>query len=185
MFNRVDKSSDKTDGLARRFRQHIPGAMADLYYVYCRLAYLLIVRMVNNPEVAQELTQETFLRAWNQAELLLAIEDDRALGPWLLAIARKCALDYLAEPADPNTIPLAARSEIFQECAILFEEALGNLLRKQIQFTELVRREGPSRQASPNTLSRPLDCVKGRFRSALSWLRGDRGVRAMKVAGPS
>src|SRR5438105_15550161 len=110
-----DISSDKLNGLTRRFRSHAPGAMADLYDVYCRLVYLLIVKIVNNPEVAQDLAQEAFVRAWNQAERLVR-EDDRAIGPWIMAIARDCALDYLRRANNSNTAPLAARPEISQEC---------------------------------------------------------------------
>src|SRR5882724_10554858 len=84
---------DKSGNLVRRLRQHDPEAMADLYDLYGRLLYVMIVRIVHNPSVAEDLVQESFLRAWNRAEQLS--DEYNSVGPWLVTIARHCALDYL------------------------------------------------------------------------------------------
>jgi RNA polymerase sigma-70 factor (ECF subfamily) len=54
---------DKSGNLVRRLRQHEQEAMADLYDLYGRLLYVMIVRIVHNPPVAEDLVQESFLRA--------------------------------------------------------------------------------------------------------------------------
>jgi RNA polymerase sigma-70 factor (ECF subfamily) len=59
---------DKSGNLVRRLRRHQQEAMADLYDLYGRLLYVMIVRIVHNPSVAEDLVQESFLRAWNRAE---------------------------------------------------------------------------------------------------------------------
>src|SRR4029077_19528067 len=70
-----------------------PQAMADLYDRYGRLAYSLILRIVRDREMAEDLVQETFLRVWTRAQ---AFDSERgALGPWLLAVARNRAIDYI------------------------------------------------------------------------------------------
>src|SRR5437868_584886 len=79
--------------LARRLKARDAGAMRELYDRYGRLVYSLILRMVRNSGVAEDLVQETFLRVWNRMQ---AFDQERgALGPWVLAIARNRAIDYL------------------------------------------------------------------------------------------
>src|SRR5512147_2317732 len=84
----------KDDGdLARRLRERDAGAMQELYDRYGRLVYSLIQRMVRNSAAAEDLVQETFLRVWNRMQ---AFDQERgALGPWVLAVARNRAIDYL------------------------------------------------------------------------------------------
>src|SRR6185437_6493296 len=79
--------------LARRLQRRDASAMTELYDRFGRLAYSMIVAIVRNGAIAEDLVQETFLRVWNRVH---AFEADRgALGPWLLAIARNRAIDYL------------------------------------------------------------------------------------------
>ena len=61
------KTADTAGMLVRRLQQHDQEAMADLYDLYGRMLYVLIVRIVHNPSVAEDLVQESFLRAWNRA----------------------------------------------------------------------------------------------------------------------
>ena len=83
--------------LAARIKRRDPQAMADLYDRYGRLAYSLILRIVRDREMAEDLVQETFLRVWTRAQ---AFNSERgALGPWLLAVARNRAIDYLRSTA--------------------------------------------------------------------------------------
>src|SRR5436853_582625 len=79
--------------LAERLKRREPQAMADLYDRYGRLAYSLIVRIVRDAQMAEDLVQETFIRVWSRVQ---AFDSQRgALGPWLLAVARNRAIDYL------------------------------------------------------------------------------------------
>ncbi len=79
--------------LARRLQRREPQAMADLYDRFGRLTYSLIFSVVKDTGVAEDLVQETFLRVWNR---VAGFDPDRgALGPWLLAVARNRAIDYI------------------------------------------------------------------------------------------
>src|SRR5712692_10996519 len=79
--------------LARRLQARDPQAMSDLYDRYGRLAYSVIYRIVRDAGTAEDLVQETFLRVWNRAG---SFDQQRgALGPWVLAVARNRAIDYL------------------------------------------------------------------------------------------
>src|SRR5580704_12641319 len=79
--------------LVARLQRRDPQALAELYDRYGRLVYSLIVRVVRDGALAEDLVQETFLRVWNRAQ---GFDAERgALGPWLLAVARNRAIDYV------------------------------------------------------------------------------------------
>lgn len=61
-----------------------------LYDRYAPVVYSLIVTIVRRQDVAEELTQEVFLRAWRQAS---SFESDRGrVQSWLLAISHDVAI---------------------------------------------------------------------------------------------
>src|ERR1700733_3026195 len=94
MWDLNSSQIDDTSGnLVRRLRQHEPEAMSDLYELYGRLLYVLIGRIVQNPSVAEDLVQESFLREWSRAGHLS--DNYGSVGHWLVTISRHCALDYL------------------------------------------------------------------------------------------
>ena len=59
-------------------------------------------RMLANYEDAQDMTQETFLRAWHKRE---SFKGDAALGTWLYRIATNACLDFLAKRNDRTPVP--------------------------------------------------------------------------------
>jgi RNA polymerase sigma factor (sigma-70 family) len=68
--------------------------------------YGLAVTVVGDPATAEEVAQETFLRAWRHAD---AYDPRRGrVATWLLSIARNIAIDALrlrrSEPIDPHTM---------------------------------------------------------------------------------
>jgi RNA polymerase sigma-70 factor (TIGR02960 family) len=59
-------------------------------------------RMLANYEDAQDLTQETFLRAWNKRE---SFQGTASLRTWLYRIATNACLDFLARRNDRTPVP--------------------------------------------------------------------------------
>ena len=57
------------------------------------MVYSLILRVVRDTGIAEDLVQETFLRVWNRVQGFDAQKG--SIGPWLLAVARNRAIDYL------------------------------------------------------------------------------------------
>jgi RNA polymerase sigma-70 factor, ECF subfamily len=83
--------------LIGRLQRRDPQALAELYDRYGRVAYSLVLRVVRDKAIAEDLVQETFLRVWNRVR---SIDPEKgAIGPWLLAIARNSAIDYLRSSA--------------------------------------------------------------------------------------
>src|SRR5437879_9888747 len=79
--------------LVVRMQRREPQALAELYDRYGRLAFSLILRVVRDAGIAEDLVQETFLRVWNRVHGFDAQKG--SIGPWLLAVARNRAIDYL------------------------------------------------------------------------------------------
>src|SRR5215472_17779191 len=85
------KSGDQE--VVDRLRNRDPHALAELYDRYGRVTYALILRVVRDVGIAEDLVQETFLRVWNRVHGFDAQKG--SIGPWLLAVARNRAIDYL------------------------------------------------------------------------------------------
>ncbi|MFO0096079.1 MAG: RNA polymerase sigma factor, partial [Gemmatimonadaceae bacterium] len=70
--------------LLDRLRMGDPAAERQFYERHVDRVYRLILRMCGRPELAQEWTQDTFLRAFNRLD---QFRGDSALASWLHAIA--------------------------------------------------------------------------------------------------
>lgn len=73
-----------------RFRAGDPEAVRSLYLEYGGAAYTIALRALGEPSLAAECVRRTFLQAWREAG---RFDPDRAVGPWLHAIARRAAID--------------------------------------------------------------------------------------------
>src|SRR6266540_2355181 len=92
IFLAIHAAEDDT-GLVARMQRRDPQALAELYDRYGRVVYALILRVVRDTGIAEDLVQETFLRVWNRVHGFDA--EKGSVGPWLLAVARNRAIDYL------------------------------------------------------------------------------------------
>jgi RNA polymerase sigma-70 factor (ECF subfamily) len=173
-------AEDKAGVLIQRLRSQDPQALADLYDLYGRVIYVIILRIVNHPGVAEDLVQEVFLRAWNRAATLN--QDYASVGPWLLSIARNCALDYRKSPHFNQGSPIHAEdvglpfvtidNEILSaERLRALQGAFRTLTPNQRQVIELAYYEGMSQSEISERMQQPLGTVKSWTRSALQRLR--------------
>ena len=183
----IQMSAQHDEDLARRLQRHEPDAMVELYERFGRLAYSVVVAIVRDSGVAEDLVQETFLRVWNRVR---AFEPGRgALGPWLLAIARNRAIDYVRSAdarMDRNSFELDVREHpsLFTDMerevlntdhAQLIRKAIAKLTPKQQKVIELAYYEGMSQSEMAEKMGEPLGTVKTWVRSALRSLREDLG----------
>ncbi len=86
--------------LLSRIKRREPEALGELYDRYGKTAYSIILRIVNNHDVAEDLLAETFVTIWNQIGRWkdARIED---LHLWLLLLARNHAVEYLRSRNEP------------------------------------------------------------------------------------
>ncbi|HEX6658325.1 MAG TPA: RNA polymerase sigma factor [Ilumatobacter sp.] len=79
-------TADDIDG----FRRGDSDAVRQVYREYGRLVYAVARNMLASKELAEEATQQTFVKAWQAAT---SFDTTRALGPWLTTIARRTCID--------------------------------------------------------------------------------------------
>jgi RNA polymerase sigma-70 factor (ECF subfamily) len=100
--------------LLERFAAGDVDAFEALFTQHQREVYCWIVRVVRNPAVAEELTVDTFWRAYRKRR---GFDPSRPFGPWARRIATHIAIDYLrtapriAQPPPPEPAVLPASDE--------------------------------------------------------------------------
>ena len=186
----VLRLADDAD-LVRRLKARDPKAMSDLYDRYGRLAYSLIYRVVRNPSAAEDLLQETFMRVWNRVGSFDA--EKGALGPWMLAVARNRAIDYLrsvdgrmqAGAVDLDRLEHPSQFSNIDAGTLAIDRvrrlkgAFEKLTPNQRLVIELAYYEGMSQTEMAERLKQPLGTVKTWTRSALKVLRDELAEAAV------
>lgn len=71
--------------LVKKAKKGDIGSYQDIYQVFVRKVLNFIYRMVNSPEEAEDLTQETFVAVYQK---LRTLKDNSKFEPWLFRIAR-------------------------------------------------------------------------------------------------
>ncbi len=94
------------------FRRGDPHGVRAMYQTYGRLVHVVALRVLGSHDLAEEATQQTFLRAWQAADRL---DPDRDPAPWFATIAKRVAIDvYRREARRPalalSEVPAGDRS---------------------------------------------------------------------------
>ncbi len=85
-------------------RRRSPEALFEQYFAHYQSPILnYVYRVVGNPALAEDLTQETFARAWKARAQLPRLENPRA---WLYRIATNAARDHLRRERRLAWLPL-------------------------------------------------------------------------------
>lgn len=96
------------------------------------LVYNVAHRVLGRPDLAEEATQETFIRAWRMQE---RIDPSRPLAPWLATIARRIAIDIHRREARRPTTPLGPDDapSVVVDAALMVEIETLDRLRRAIR----------------------------------------------------
>ena len=175
-------AADGDRDLVLRLQRRDPRALAELYDRYGRLAYALILRVVRDVGAAEDLVQETFLRVWTRAQAFDAQKG--SIGPWLLAVARNRAIDYLRsaggrernnvefeETKHPSLFIDMEQGILDSDRARRVKAAVEKLSATERQVIELAYFEGLTQTEMAERMGQPLGTVKTWVRSALKNLR--------------
>jgi RNA polymerase sigma-70 factor (ECF subfamily) len=164
-------------------------SFAVIYERYVDLVYSAAVRVLGDSQLAEDATQDVFVRLWRRPETFVA-ERGRFLS-WLMSVARNRAVDELrargrrrkregialVEPEEGQANGLPRPDEDPARAAQLHEEqravrrALGNLPPEQKVALELAYFGGLTQQEIAVTLHEPLGTVKTRIRLGMQKLR--------------
>lgn len=153
-------------------------ALGVLYHRYGRLVFGVLWSLLPSPEVAEEVGQDTFDKAWRRAR-----DYDPSRGSvrtWLLAIARNAAIDWrrtrgkrlekerpLEEASERTTGDVLERTIASERV----RGALTSLPAEQREVVVLSFYLGLTQQEIAARTKAPLGTVKGRARLAMEKLR--------------
>lgn len=173
------------ESLVRLIRQAHGEALGELYDRYSRLVFSLALNSVGDPETAEEVTQDVFLRVWQRAG---QFRPDRGkVTTWLTSITRHRAIDQLRRRAvrpERHSVGWAEvplRSEPLangpEEATVLALErervraAVADLPEEQQEALALAYFAGLSQSQIAEALGLPLGTAKTRIRLGMQKLR--------------
>ncbi len=164
-------------------------AFAVLYDRYVDLVYSASVRVLADSQLAEDASQDVFVRLWRRPETFIA-ERGRFLS-WLMSVTRNRAVDELrartrrrrreggslGEP-DEGATPLFStecedppRSAELHEDQVVVRKALAELPLEQKRALQLAYFNGLTQQEIATVLHEPLGTVKTRIRLGMQKLR--------------
>ena len=159
-----------------------PDATAAFIERFQRRVFGVALRIVNDPRLAEDVAQETFLRAWQRSS---AFDPRRGtVSAWLLTIARNLAIDtvrlrriVIVEPEEILARPDEGTERSPDDLALLSSEterlrqALGDLPAEQSRALVLAAFYGRTAREIAESESIPLGTAKTRIRTAMLRLR--------------
>ncbi len=181
----MDYSALDDNTLIRLIAHAKPEALSILYDRYCRLVFSVALNVVSDRISAEEITQDVFLRVWENAKTYK--EAQAKVSTWLTKIARNRAIDvlrsYKARPeqhavdwADlsPREIRNNNTPQKVAELTLQKERvraAVAQLPEDQKHALKLAYFQGYTHREVAQLLGEPLGTVKTRIRLAMLKLR--------------
>ena len=159
------------DDLTARFRWGEPDAVREVYRRHAGAVHTVARSIVHNRELAAEVVQQTFVKAWRAAA---TFEGDRDLAPWLYSIARRTAIDVLRSESRATRGGHAPETDVVVE-GISFERtweiyevrrAIDDLPADEREVVRRSHLEGYSHQQIADQLGIPVGTVKSRSNRA-------------------
>jgi RNA polymerase sigma-70 factor (ECF subfamily) len=184
---RLANQEREDEALVKQVARGDTSALEKLYDRYGQPVYSLTLRIVHDPQTAEELAQEVFVRLWRYADTY-----DPARGRfsgWLLGIAHNLALNEVRRwQSRPQKADLASDDnereyELVDESADAAEAAWINIRRQAIvdalkqlpeaqrQAIELAFFGGFTHLEIANLLGDPLGTIKSRIRIGMQRLK--------------
>lgn len=183
----MDYSGLDDESLLRLIAFAKTAALGEFYDRYSRLVYSLALFILNDPESAEEVTQDVFMRIWEKAETYRS--EQAKVSTWLTSITRNRSIDVLRrQRARPEGHRIGLEDGAFEalvaadlpdpEEAVIgilqahkVKAAISMLPPDQRQALLLAYYGGYSHSEIAAVLDEPLGTVKTRIRTAMQKLR--------------
>jgi RNA polymerase sigma-70 factor (ECF subfamily) len=182
----VDYAEAADERLVLALESRDQRALETIYDRYGDYVYSVCMRMVGDVQLAEDLTQEVFLRLWRRPDLY-DVSRGRFV-TWLLSVARNRGIDerrsrgrrfkHETPPSEAAAEALAGVGEaegpdaaVLSEERIAVQKALAQLPPEQQLAIRLAYFGGYTQQEIALGLSQPLGTVKTRIRLGMQKLR--------------
>ena len=168
------------ESLVKKFKTKDVKAFEKLYDLYSESVQGIVFNIVREQSIAEEVTQDVFIKAWNNAESYS--EKKGRFFTWIINIARNAAIDKVrSKNFKNNTKNLDA--EFFVDIledhdsldsktdAIGVKNFVSKLKETCIKVIELLYFKGFTQKEVSESLDIPLGTVKTRNRNCINELR--------------
>ena len=160
-----------------KLQQQDPAVIGELYDAYGGALYGIALRIVQTPELAQQVLQDTFLKVWRHAT---AYDTSKGrLFTWLANIARNTAIDLTrsahfqqrkkTDPVDALVYQPGGASINPDHVGV--RELVGRLDEKYRLLIDLLYFQGYTQEVAAEATGIPLGTIKTRMRAAIGELR--------------
>ncbi|HRI59406.1 MAG TPA: RNA polymerase sigma factor [Saprospiraceae bacterium] len=165
------------DQLINRLKQQDREAIGELYDAYGGALFGVVLRIVQSRELAEQVLQDTFVKAWRNGASYDASKG--RLFTWLLNIARNTAIDatrtayfqnYRKTDSLDNLVHKPSGESINPD-HLGVREVVGRLDEKYKSLIDLVYFKGYTQEEIADETGIPLGTVKTRLRYAIGELR--------------
>lgn len=167
--------------LAQQVASRDERAFLALYDRFASRVYALTMRVLGDAMLAEEATQDTFLKLWSRARQFIPSQGE--LSSWLLTIAHRTAQDRLR--LESRRLPASNAQDPEETWQTISDEntsgaearwrslyfAVQSLPIEQRQLIDLAYYKGMSQSEIADVLHLPLGTVKTRLRAAMQSLR--------------
>lgn len=179
-------NADDEIALMKRIQARDPDALEELYDLYNRLLFGMVISIVKKREEAEDVLQEIFVKIWNKAN---SFNPDRGnVYSWIVTLARNKAIDrirskgYKTQQKQSVSIhePLFSlegdkydpmETTIFSDRAELVKRALEKIPEKQSEVIKIAYYRGMTQSEIADYLDIPLGTVKTRTRQGMIKLK--------------
>jgi len=152
-------------------------AMAALFDKYSRLVYSIALRVLREPDLAEDVMQEVLLQVWRQPGGF--VSQRGSLGAWLAVVARNRSIDVIRRrahltPLEDLILPEPKNMQRAVEENHLMDQvrsAVNMLPNEQQSPLHMAYFEGLTHTEISERTGTPLGTVKTRIRSALTTVR--------------
>ena len=181
----MDPASTSDPELVARITAGDQSALDEVYHRHSRPVYSLALHIIRDPAMAEDVTQEVFLKLWRQSE---SYRPERgALGSWLLSVAHNRAIDVMRRRRLREEYRLPDSQELgdviadgaidpgdaagIAEVARAVRNALEQIPVAQRQAIEMAFFQGKTHVEISDELGEPLGTAKTRIRLGMRKLR--------------
>lgn len=171
--------------LVSHFQSKDMKAFEKLYAMYSENICGVINTIVKNTDLAEEICQDVFMKAWNNAESYNASKG--RFFTWILNIARNAAIDEVRSKSYKNSkqnlssdffVGILENGEDLNSKVdtIGIQNLLRNLKEKCVQIIDMLYFKGYTQKEAAEELDIPIGTVKTRNRNCISQIRGNIAI---------